>query len=105
AYRPFPGLHPYAETGPIFLCADPCDRGGGMGMPEVLTTSPDYLIKGYCGNDRIVYGTGTIVEPSAMTARVKAIFQDPKIAYIHVRSARNNCYQLRIDRQSQQPPG
>ena len=21
-YRPFPDLHPYAEVGPIFLCAD-----------------------------------------------------------------------------------
>jgi len=105
AYCPFPDLHPYAETGPIFLCAAPCERGGGMGMPEVLTTSPNYLIKGYCDNDRIVYGTGTIVAPSAMTARVKAIFQDPKIAYIHVRSARNNCYLARIEGPIKVPPG
>jgi Protein of unknown function (DUF1203) len=29
AHRPFTSLQPYAELGPIFLCADPCDRGGG----------------------------------------------------------------------------
>ena len=26
AYRPFPTLQPYAETGPIFLCAKACPR-------------------------------------------------------------------------------
>ncbi len=26
AYRPFPALQPYAETGPIFLHAEPCER-------------------------------------------------------------------------------
>jgi len=26
AHRPFPDLQPYAETGPIFLCADTCSR-------------------------------------------------------------------------------
>jgi len=98
AYRPFPDLHPYAETGPIFLCADKCDRGGGDELPEVLATSPDYLIKGYSDDDRIVYGTGTIVTPEKMADRVKAIFADPEIAYIHARSARNNCYLARIDR-------
>lgn len=105
AYRPFPDLHPYAETGPIFLCATPCERGGGKDMPEVLTTSPDYLIKGYCRNDRIVYGTGAIVEPAKMAARVKAIFADPEIAYIHVRSARNNCYLARIEAPIETPAG
>ena len=54
AYRPFVGLHPYAETGPIFLCADECARGGGHELPEVLSTSPDYLIKGYSDDDRII---------------------------------------------------
>ncbi|MCF6233079.1 MAG: DUF1203 domain-containing protein [Rhodobacteraceae bacterium] len=104
AYRPFPDLHPYAETGPIFLCADPCERGGGQALPDVLTTSPDYLIKGYCRNDRIVYGTGTIVEPSKMADRVKTIFDNPEISYIHVRSSRNNCYLARIEGPAKHPP-
>ena len=57
AYRPFDGLHPYAETGPIFLCAKPCKQGGGKDIPPILTTSPDYLVKGYSSDDSIVYGT------------------------------------------------
>jgi len=98
AFCPFDNLQPYAETGPIFLCANRCARGGGQDLPEILTTAPGYLIKGYSANERIVYGTGMIVAPARMTAQATAICKDLRVAYIHVRSARNNCYQARIDR-------
>lgn len=98
AHKPFDGVHPYAEVGPIFLCADDCPRGGGTELPHILTTSPDYLIKGYSAHDRIVYGTGAITAAQDIDDRAAAIFADPDVAYIHVRSARNNCYQVRIDR-------
>jgi len=97
AYRPFPTLHPYAETGPLFLCAAPCDRGGGCGLPEILTMSPDYLVKGYGANDRIVYGTGSVMPQPDLHTLAQKLLDDPRVAYLHVRSARNNCYQLRID--------
>ncbi len=61
AHRPFPAPQPYAETGPIFLCADACARWDGPGVPPVLTTSPDYLLKGYTADHRILYGTGSVV--------------------------------------------
>ncbi|MHC0053527.1 DUF1203 domain-containing protein [Actibacterium sp. D379-3] len=99
AYRPFPALQPYAENGPIFLCADACAaHDPASGRPQILQTSPDYLIKGYCGADRIVYGTGQIVPAGALDPACAAVFQDPRVAYIHVRSARNNCYQARVER-------
>ncbi|MGI9368895.1 MAG: DUF1203 domain-containing protein [Ruegeria sp.] len=99
AHRPFAETQPYAETGPIFLCADQCERHeGGAELPPVLTSSPDYLIKGYGSDDRIVYGTGAITPTDQMGEAFKNIFDRPDIAYIHVRSARNNCYQARIDR-------
>ncbi|WP_170340942.1 DUF1203 domain-containing protein [Ruegeria arenilitoris] len=98
AHRPFAETHPYAETGPIFLCASPCERYEGTDLPEVLTSSPDYLIKGYGRDDRIVYGTGVVTPTGRISAAVDAILARPEVAYIHVRSARNNCYQARIDR-------
>lgn len=98
AHRPFPLAQPYAETGPIFLCAEACDRHQGEAMPEVFTRSPDYLIKGYGADDRIVYGTGVVIEGERMLAQAKQIFADERVRYIHIRSARNNCYQARIDR-------
>lgn len=98
AHRPFPQPQPYAETGPIFLCADPCSRGGGNALPDILRTSPDYLIRGYDKHNRIVYGSGAVVEAESLPKHAQHLFEDRSIAYIHVRSARNNCYQLRIDR-------
>lgn len=98
AHRPFPVAQPYAETGPIFLCADPCDRHQGDQTPEVFSHSPDYLIKGYGPDDRIVYGTGIVIGKTRMMSQVDDIFRDHRVRYIHIRSSRNNCYQARIDR-------
>jgi hypothetical protein len=97
AHRPFPRPQPYAELGPIFLCADACPAGGGPDLPNMLA-SADYIIRGYDAMDRIVYGSGSVSPTEAIAAKSVALFADTRIAYIHVRSARNNCYQLRIDR-------
>lgn len=100
AHRPFPMPQPYAETGPIFLCADPCDAPGDtFDLPEILG-SPEYILRGYGVDDRIVYGTGAVVARSELLFQAEARLTDPQVAYLHVRSARNTCYQVRIDRPS-----
>ncbi|MEM6886709.1 MAG: DUF1203 domain-containing protein [Pseudomonadota bacterium] len=98
AHRPFPVPQPYAEVGPIFLCAEQCPRGGGRDLPHILTSSPDYLVKGYDAHNRIHYGTGAIVPRATLKKYAEYLLQQDDVAYLHVRSARNNCYQLRIDR-------
>lgn len=98
AHRPFPSAQPYAETGPIFLCADHCERHTGNDFPEVLAQSPDYLIKGYCQDDRIVYGTGIVISKDDLMKQAETILSNDRVDYIHIRSSRNNCYQARIDR-------
>jgi Protein of unknown function (DUF1203) len=97
AHRPFPGPQPYAEVGPIFLCANTCKAGGGEALPAMLA-SPDYIVRGYGANDRIVYGTGGVVPTGSIQARAEELLADARVDYVHVRSARNNCYQCRIDR-------
>jgi hypothetical protein len=99
SYRPFPDDQPYAEVGPIFLCGEACARFATSGtLPAILQTSADYLIKGYNARDRIAYGTGIVVAPEKLVAASENIFTDAAVAYIHVRSARNNCYQCKITR-------
>ncbi|NRB03491.1 MAG: DUF1203 domain-containing protein [Rhodobacteraceae bacterium] len=97
AHRPFPALQPYAETGPIFLCAHACEAGGGAGLPETLS-SPSFFVKGYGANDRILYGTGAVIDTQDITDRAEDLLARPEVAYVHVRSAANNCYAVRIDR-------
>ena len=97
AARPFPEPQPYAETGPIFLCAEHCAPWDGEGVPPIAT-SPDYLLKGYRADHRIAYGTGAIVPAGEMEAYAAALLADPEIAFVDMRSARNNCWQARIVR-------
>jgi hypothetical protein len=99
ALRPFPSAQPYAEQGPIFLHAQPCRRHPDSSeVPAMFLERPALLIRGYGADDRIVYGTGRIVAPTAMAQAAGDMFADPRVAYIHIRSATNNCYQARIDR-------
>ncbi len=99
AHRPFADLHPYAECGPIFLCAAPCTRGGGSSaLPPVLTHSPAYLVKAYDRRERILYGTGAITPSDQIASRAGTLMEDPNVAFVDVRSAKNNCYLARITR-------
>jgi hypothetical protein len=99
AYRPFPALQPYAETGPVFMHKTPCRRYFAVEIqPPVLDTSSDFILRGYGANNRIVYGTGNVTLKQDIPDYAARLFERDDVSYIHVRSARNNCYQCRIDR-------
>lgn len=99
AYRPFPALQPYAECGPIFLHAQPCERYADDGVPPpMLLGRTQLLLRGYSTEDRIVYGTGRIVAGSELAAAAQQLLSRADVDYLHVRSATNNCYQCRIER-------
>lgn len=98
AYRPFPTLQPFAETGPIFIHAESCSPDESQGMLPAMLDSPDYIIRGYSHDNRIVYGTGAVTPADMIAQRAEDLLARDDIAYVHVRSARNNCYQCRIDR-------
>ena len=99
AYRPFPQPQPYAETGPIFLHAEPCERYPETDrIPPMILSREPRLLKGYSENDRIVYGTGEIVTSADLAAAAAKILARDDISYVHVRSALNNCFSCRVDR-------
>ncbi len=98
AYRPFPSLQPYAETGPVFLHATPCPRYDCQEVLPPILSSPDYIVRGYGPDDRIVYGSGAVTPTEEIAARAEQLLKRSDIAYVHVRSARNNCYQCRIEK-------
>ena len=98
AYRPFPDPQPYAEVGPIFLHAEKCERyEKSTDMPPILRDKAQYLIRGYGQDDRIKYGTGQSVPPAELADTAARLLEREEIAYVHVRSATNNCYQCRIE--------
>lgn len=95
---PFPELQPYAETGPIFLCAAHCTLWQGNEVPPVLRSSREYLVKGYTAGHRILYGTGAIVESDALSREVSSRLENSEVAVVDVRSASNNCFLSRAVR-------
>lgn len=97
ARRPFPMPQPYAELGPIFLCAAACEAGGGPNLPPILN-APAYILRNYNADHRIIYGTGAVVPLIDIPAAAAARLAEPSVAYVHVRSASNNCYHLAIVR-------
>ena len=98
AHRPFATLQPYAEVGPVFVCAGECAPWRGDGLPPVLAARPAHVLRGYGAGERIVYGTGGIVATRALGTRASALLARPDVAFLHVRSAVNGCFLCRIGR-------
>ena len=99
SFRPFSTLQPYSEQGPIFLHAKECERHeSGRDLPPILD-SAQYIVRGYDSSDRIMYGTGKVTQKNLISDYAEELFADPSVAYLHVRSAANNCYQCRIDKE------
>lgn len=99
AWRPFGAAQPYAETGPVFLHAETCERYAETAVaPDMLLKRDRFLVRGYGDDDRIVYGSGQIVTSADLTRAASALLDRREIAYLHVRSGAYNCYQCRIER-------
>ena len=78
AYRPFPALQPYAETGPIFLHADECERAPeARSAAGTVRPTKDYIVRGYGADDRIVYGSGAVVPTSRYTGARRDCWRAP----------------------------
>jgi hypothetical protein len=98
SYRPFSVAQPYAEQGPIFLHVKRCGRHQcDEAIPKMLK-SAHYIVRGYSAIDRIVYGTGVVTPTKEISNYAAELLANSAVAYVHVRSAANNCYQCRIDR-------
>lgn len=98
AHRPFSSLQPYAETGPVFLCARPCTPGSTTDLTASLD-SPDYLLKAYFADERILYGTGQITPTDGILSYADSLLARPDVAFVDLRSARNSCWLARLTSQ------
>ncbi len=98
ACKPFTTTQPYAETGPIFLCAQDCPSGTCEDRLPAFLTSDSYITRGYDAGERIVYGTGGVTPTPQILSRCRDLLADPAISFVHIRSAANNCFHVRAER-------
>lgn len=97
AYRPFDTAQPYAETGPVFLHQDDCERYEADALPAWFAHLAPALVRGYDVNDWIVYETGRVVPGAELAQACRDILARPDVAYVHIRS-KFNCFQCRVER-------
>lgn len=97
AYRPFERAQPYAETGPIFLHAEECQRYESRVPPEWFAYLTPAIIRGYGADDWIRYETGAVVAGVDLASAARDILANPDVAYVHIRS-KYNCFQCRVER-------
>lgn len=98
SHRPFTSKQPYAEQGPIFLHAADCAAHVEDGSLPSAFDSPRYILRGYDEDERIVYGTGAIVERDHIRDHAEKMLDLETVRFVHIRSATNTCWQGRIER-------
>ncbi|MGK7651637.1 DUF1203 domain-containing protein [Roseovarius sp. B08] len=98
AWRPFRGLNPYTETGPIFLCAEDCEAASRSDALPPMLAAPAYIVRGYTADERICPGTGQVTPTPDIRAYATRLLENPQIAFVDIRSASNNCFLCRVVR-------
>ncbi|OQD56085.1 hypothetical protein BM536_012075 [Streptomyces phaeoluteigriseus] len=80
----------YDEQGPVFVHADPCPGPDGGALPF---TNAHRTVRRYSADGRIL--GGRLVEdptPEAFTRAFREAFDDPAVAFVHVRAVEYGCY-------------
>src|SRR6266571_6523029 len=94
-YASIPSGHPYSETGPIFVHAEPCERY------RATHEYPDDLRGGRAFrayNARYDMIDAEIANGSEPEAIVEKLLQNPETAFVDARSVTRGCYTFRIQR-------
>ena len=94
-YASIPLGHPYSETGPIFVHAEPCERY------RATHEYPDDLRRGRAfraynaSYDMIDAEVANGSEPEAVVER---LLRNPETAFVHARSVTHGCYTFGVER-------
>lgn len=94
-YAAIPWGHPYAETGPIFVHAEKCQR---------YSTTDQYpaefrngrVFRAYDSNYNII--DGQVMNASEPETLIGRLFQNADAAFVDVRSVTHGCFTFRVQR-------
>jgi uncharacterized protein DUF1203 len=94
-YRSIPPGHPYSETGPIFVHAEPCERYAATGeYPADFRNGR--VFRAYDADyDMIAAEVANGDNPEAI---IEKLFQNPKTEFVDARSVTHGCFTFRIQR-------
>jgi Protein of unknown function (DUF1203) len=94
-YASIPAGHPYSETGPIFVHAEPCKRyDATREYPEDFRNGR--ALRAYDANYNMV--DAEVVNGSEPEQVIEKLFQNPKTEFLDARSLTRGCFTFRIQR-------
>jgi hypothetical protein len=97
-FEHLPGQSPYRSVGPIFVRESAAQSYSRKNeIPAVLRVSNRlFSMRAYDHEDMLV--AAEVIEPAEVDQSIQRLFNDARLAYIHVHNARPGCYACRIDR-------
>jgi hypothetical protein len=94
-YAAIPAGHPYSETGPIFVHAEPCERyAATREFPADFRQGR--VMRAY--NSKFDMIDAVVVNRSEPETVIEKLFQNPETAFVDARSVTRGCYTFRIQR-------
>ena len=94
-YASIPAGHPYSETGPIFVHAEPCQRyGATWKYPEDFREGRAF--RAYDANYNMI--DAEIVNEHEPEEVIEKLFQNSRTAFVDARSVSRGCFTFRIQR-------
>jgi hypothetical protein len=94
---------PWAEAGPVFVHADPCEGYADASLPADLRTGPRVL-RPYRADGSMDYSGITVVEAGTdLEPVLSRLLEDPVRHEVHVRSHPAQCYTYRVTREGAAP--
>ncbi len=94
-FESVPSGRPYAETGPIFVHADSCER-----YNDIATFPADFrrgrVVRAYNSKHDMI--DAAVVNGDEPEAVIEKLLENPETDFIHVRSATRGCYTMGIKR-------
>src|SRR5438093_5652600 len=94
-YASIPAGHPYSETGPIFVHAEPCERyDATREYPAEFRNGR--VFRAYNANYNMI--DAQIANGSKLEAVIEKLFQNPDTTFVDARSVTRGCFTFRIQR-------
>jgi Protein of unknown function (DUF1203) len=96
-YRPFQREGVFAEVGPIYIHERDCHPDAEIltGYPHEFRELP-LLLRAYTEDDSQV--DSKLIKDGDAETMIDKFFDDPQVAYIHLRDGESGCYYARIER-------
>ncbi|MFF8092071.1 DUF1203 domain-containing protein [Streptomyces sp. NPDC016675] len=90
------GAHPgaYDEQGPVFVHAEECARPEADGLPF---TGAHRVLRRYSGDGHILGGR-LVEDPDGFAPALQEAFDDPAVAFVHVRAVEYGCFLYEVRR-------